>query len=318
MVSRLGNLNRRPIRVIIAGIVVVLALLPYGISSYAQHIMIVSFYYVTLVASWNLLAGYTGQFSLAHHTFAALGGYTSGLLIYHFEVPIYVGIVAAPIVSLAFGLLLGMLVLKMRAIYLAIATWAFSETIRILVSTNYKLTRGDAGLSVPPLFKTLEPLPYYYLFLGLMIILLLLMYAVVNMPIGSFMWAIKDDELAASTMGVDTVKWKLFVFSFTSCIAGTIGVFFGHYIALLSPITMKFQEMGKIVIMAIIGGLGSFIGPVIGAPGIQILFEYARDYGQWRMVVFALVVIILMRVERNGVISLAQRAYRALRPSMAK
>jgi branched-chain amino acid transport system permease protein len=311
----LGDLNRRPNQLIAAGVVAVLLVLPFWLNSYAQHIMIVTFYYIVLVQSWNLLAGYTGQFSLAHHTFAALGGYTSGLLMWHFDVPMYVGIIAAPIVTLALGLLLGVIVLRMRTIYLAVATWAFAETIRILFTANFRLTRGDAGLNVTPLFGTLDPFPYYYLFLGLMIFFLLLMYAVVNMPIGSFLRAMKDDDLAASTMGINIVKWKLFVFSFTALIAGTIGVFFGHYIALLSPVTMRFEEMAKIIIMAVVGGLGTFLGPLVGASSVEFLFEYAREYGQGRMVFFALVVIFLMRVDRNGVISLIQRGYRALRPS---
>ncbi len=314
-----GNLNRRPIQAILAVILVVLVVLPFGLNDYTQHIMIVSFYYIVMVASWNLLAGYTGQFSLAHHTFAAIGGYTSGLLIYHFEVPMWLGILAAPFVSLAFGLLLGVIVLRMSSIYLAVATWAFAEVIRIMVSANFKLTRGDAGLNVPPLLGTLNPFPYYYLFLGLMLFFLLLMYVVINMPIGSFMQAIKDDSLAASAMGINTTRWRLFVFSFTSVIAGTIGVFYGHYIALLSPVTMRFEEMAKLVIMAVVGGLGTtFMGPIVGATSIEFLFEYAREYGQWRMVIFAIIVIALMRVERNGIISLAQRAYHVIRPSEVK
>ncbi len=314
----LGNLNQRPVQAILAVIVVILLVLPFGLNSYTQHVMIVTFYYIVLASSWNLLAGYTGQFSLAHHTFAAIGGYTSGLLIYHFEVPMWFGILLAPFVSLAFGLLLGVIVLRMSSIYLAVATWAFAEVIRILVSANFKLTRGDAGLSVPPLLGTLDPFPYYYLFLGLMIFFLLLMYAVINMPVGAFMQAIKDDDLAAKAMGINTVRWKLFVFSFTAFIAGTIGVFFGHYIALLSPVTMRFEEMAKIIIMAVVGGLGSFLGPIIGATSVEFLFEYAREFGQWRMVVFSIIVIALMRIERNGVISLAQKAYRTIRPSEVK
>lgn len=308
-----GNLNRRPVQITLIIIITILLLLPFQINTYAQHVMVVTFYYITLVQSWNLLAGYTGQFSLAHHTFASIGGYTSGLLIYHFDVPMWMGILAAPFVSLAFGLLLGVIVLRMRAIYLAVATWAFAEMLRILISANFRLTRGDAGLNVPPLFGSLDPFPYYYLFLGLMLFFLLLMYLVINMPIGKFMRAIKDDELAAKAMGIDTVKWRLFVFSFTSVIAGTIGVFFGHYIALLSPVTMRFEEMAKIIIMAVIGGLGSFMGPIIGSSTVQLLFEYAREYGQWRMVFFAIIVIVLMRIDRDGLTGLGARAYRAIR-----
>lgn len=314
MTPFLGHLNQRPIQILVGIIVLFLMVLPFGLNDYTQHIMIVTFYYVTLVQSWNLLAGYTGQFSLAHHTFAAIGGYTSGLLIWHFEVPMLVGILAAPLVSLALGLLLGAIVLRMNAIYLAVATWAFAEVLRILVSANFRLTRGDAGLSVPPLFGTLNPLPYYYLFLGLMLFFLLVMYIVVNMPVGSFMRAIKDDELAAKAMGINTVRWRLFVFSLTSVIAGTIGVFFAHYVALLSPVTMRFEEMAKVIIMAVIGGMGTFLGPIVGSSAVEFLFEYAREYGQLRMVFFAVIVIALMRVDRDGIVSLVRRGYRALRP----
>jgi len=193
MQKYLGSLNRRPIQIIIALIIIFLLFLPWRLNDYTQHVMVVTFYYVILVQSWNLLAGYTGQFSLAHHTFASMGGYTSGLLMWHFDAPMWLGIMAAPFVCLIFGLLLGVIVLRMSAIYLAVATWAFAEVIRILVSANFRLTRGDAGLSVTPLFGTLDPLPYYYLFLGLMLFFLLVMYIVVNMPIGAFMRAIKDD-----------------------------------------------------------------------------------------------------------------------------
>ncbi len=291
-------------------VIILLAIAPIGLRGYQLHILIVSFYYVVLVSSWNLLAGYTGQFSLAHHSFATIGGYASGLLIFHFGTPIWLSMLAAPILTLLLGLILGVLVLRMRTIYLAIATWAFGETFRITISANYTLTRGDAGLSVPSLFGLSDLRPYYYLFLVLMILALLFMRWLVLSPVGSFMRAIKDDELAAKAMGVNTIRWKLFIFSITSCIAGTIGVFYAHYIALLSPVTMKFTEMGKIVIMATIGGLGSFIGPIIGAPLVQILFEWTRTYGEWRMVVFALIVIILMRVERRGVVGLIQRLSR--------
>lgn len=294
-------------------IVILLAFGPFALGSYQLHIMIVSFYYVVLVSSWNLLAGYTGQFSLAHHAFATIGGYSSGLLIYHFDTPIWLSILAAPIVTFLLGLFLGLLVLRMRTIYLAIATWAFGEVFRVTISANYVWTRGDAGLSVPSLFGLADLRPYYYLFLVLMILALIFMRWLVLSPVGSFMRAIKDDELAAQAMGVNTVRWKLFIFSITSCIAGTIGVFYAHYIALISPVTMRFTEMGKIVIMATIGGLGSFIGPIIGAPLVQNLFEWTREYGEWRMVVFALIVIVIMRVERGGVVSLVQRLWGVIR-----
>lgn len=291
----------------------ILLLLPGLLSSYALHVLIIAFYYITLAASWNLLVGYMGQFSLAHHAFAAIGGYASGLLIYHFHVPIYIGFVVAIVGNLFLGYLLGILVMKMRAIYLAIATWAFAETIRLLITAGYQITRGDSGLHVPPLFGTLDPRPYFYVFFAVAVISLIIMYAVVHSPIGFFMRAIKDDELAAATMGVNTVRWKLFVFSLSSCLAGIAGFFYAHYVGIVSPVTMEFGEMGKIVIMVMFGGLASFIGPIIGAPVIEFLLEYLRGFGEWRIAVFALLVIVIMRVHPGGAASLIRRMYLTLK-----
>src|SRR5262245_63873078 len=108
--------------------------LPYLVSEFTAHLLAISAYYVILAASWNMLAGFTGQFSLAQHGFAALGAYTSGLLVYHLQTPLWVSIPAGIIATALGGLLLGLLVLKMRAIYLSIATWAFAETLRITLS----------------------------------------------------------------------------------------------------------------------------------------------------------------------------------------
>jgi branched-chain amino acid transport system permease protein len=302
------TLGKSTIRNIILLAIVVLgvALAPLGLSDYWKHVMIVGMYYVIMAASWNLLAGYTGQFSLAHQTFAALGGYASGLMIYHLDVPISVGFIAAILTTSLTGFLLGVLVLRMRGIYLAVATWAFSESCRLTIAAAYKFTRGEQGLHLPALFDSLSPIRYYYLFLGLTVVLLLLMYLVIKSPIGSFIRAIKNDELAASAMGVDTVKWKLFIMTFASTIAGIAGFFYAHYIVILSPVILSFNEIGKIVIMVVFGGLGTFAGPLIGAPAIVIISELTRDYGAWNMVFYSLAVIVIIRMYREGLVKLIQ------------
>lgn len=285
---------------------------PLFLNDYWQHIMIVCMYYIILAASWNLLAGYTGQFSLAHQTFAGLGGYASGLMIYHLKVSIGIGFIAAVVVTAGTGFLLGLLVLKMRGIYLAVATWAFSESMRLSIAALYKFTRGEQGLAVPSLFDSLSPIRYYYLFFVLMVVLLLIMYLVLRSPIGSFIRAIRDDELAAKAMGVDTVKWKLFIMTFASTIAGIAGFFYAHYIVILSPVILSFNEIGKIVIMVVFGGLGNFAGPLIGAPAIVIITELTRDFGAWNMVFYSLVVIVIMRLYREGLVELFRKGIQKL------
>ncbi len=289
-----------------------LAWLPWVVSEYHAHVLATSFYYVILALGWNLLAGYTGQFSLAHHTFAGIGGYTSALLVHYAGVPILVGIAAGVALAAAVGYGLGTLCLRMRAIYLALATWAFAESVRLLITVEYQITRGDLGLRTPLLFGTPRPTPYYYLFLGLALAALLLAWEIVHSRIGAYMRAIRDDEEAAAAMGVDTFKWKRFVFAVSAVFAAAAGGFQGHYVGLLSPTPMKFNEMAMVVIMVIVGGLRTFPGPVLGAVFIEGLSELLRAWGEVRMVLFALLVIGVARAYPSGLAGLCRAVGRRL------
>ncbi|MET0852637.1 MAG: branched-chain amino acid ABC transporter permease [Candidatus Rokuibacteriota bacterium] len=278
-----------------AGAYVALAWLPWALSEYHTHVATIALYYVILATGWNLLAGYTGQFSLAHHTFAGIGGYTSALLVKHTGLPILVGIVAGSVVAAAIGYGLGTLCLRMRAIYLALATWAFAESVRLLITVEYQITRGDLGLATPLLFDTPRPTPYFYLFLGLALAALLAALGIMRSRIGVYLRAIRDDEEAAAVMGVDTLRWKRFAFAVSAVFAAVAGGFQAHYVGLLSPAPMKFNEMAMVVIMVIVGGLRTMPGPVIGAVFIEVLSELLRAWGEVRMVVFALLVIAVAR-----------------------
>lgn len=272
-----------------------LAVLPFFVGEFIVHILAIAGYYAILAASWNLLAGFTGQFSLAQHAFAALGAYTSGLLIYHLKTPIWVSVPLGVIMAGACGYLLGRLVLKMRAIYLSIATWAFAETFRILLTAAYDFTRGDLGLSVPSLYGHVRPLAYYYTFVGTAFLCMLLIHVILRSPVGFYMRAIKDDQLRAASLGVDTTRVKLFAFTVSSAMAGLAGVLYAHYVLTLTPSIVDFSEMAKIIVMAAIGGIGSFVGPILAAPPVHFLNSYLTSWGEWSMVIFGGVVIVLMR-----------------------
>ena len=305
---------RRP--ALVAGVsAVALALTPTLAGDFTLHMLTTSFYYTILAASWNLLAGFTGQFSLAHQAFAAIGAYTSGLLIRYFAVPIWLGIGSGTVLAALLGYALGRMVLSMRAIYLAIATWAFAETIHILLAAAYPITRGELGLDVPPLFRNLDPLAYYYLFAVLAFASVLAMYAMVRSPLGQFMRAIKDDELRAESLGVDTTRVKILVFTVSSAFAGLAGAFYAHYVVVLSPQLADFNEMAKLIIMVVLGGLGSVAGPIIGATPVQVLITWLQKYGEWDMVIFAVVVIVLMRTHAGGLNAFAAALAARLRPA---
>ncbi len=319
--------SRHTLVIQLAVLLAVGVLVPLVFRSYFVHVYTIGFYYVILALSWNLLAGYTGQFALATHAFASIGGYASALLVIHASVPLVLGVLGGTVFAGLIGYGLGMLTLNMRKIYLALATWAFAESYRLFITSEYKFTRGDLGLNTPVFFDTAEPLPYYFLLLVVVLLLIWLVYEVLRSRIGFYLRAIRDDEEAAQAMGINTVRWKLFAFTFTSMLAGMAGAFYGHYIGLLSPAVVRFNEMALIIIMVCTGGMRSFWGPVIGAMFIQIFSEllrvnasyfqgfseFVRDLAENRMVIFAVLVIVLMRFYREGLNGLFQTLWPYIR-----
>jgi len=284
-----------------------LCALPLATGEFVLHVLTISAYYVILAVSWNLLAGFTGQFSLAQHAFAAIGAYGSGLLIYHLQTPLVLSIPCGVLAAALAGYVLGRLVLRMRAIYLAIATWAFAETLRIVLTAAYDFTRGDLGLSVPSLYGNVRSSAYYYTFVGAAALCVLLVHVILKSPVGYFMRAIRDDQMRAASLGVDATRVKLFAFTVSSAMAGLAGVLYAHYVLTLTPQIVDFSEMAKVIIMVVIGGLGSFAGPILAAAPINFLSTYLQSFGEWSMVLFAAVVIVVMRSYPSGLSGLLGR-----------
>jgi branched-chain amino acid transport system permease protein len=291
-----------------------LALVPLITGDFVLHVLTIGTYYVILAVSWNLLAGFTGQFSLAQHAFAAVGAYTSGLLIYHLKTPLIVSLPAGVLAAALGGYLLGRLVLRMRTIYLSIATWAFAETYRIVLTAAYDFTRGDLGLSVPSLYGNVRPTAYYYTFLAAAALCILVTHVILHSPIGYFMRAVKDDQMRAQSLGVDTTRVKLFTFTLSSAMAGLAGVLYAHYVLTLTPAMVDFSEMARIIIIVVIGGIGHFIGPILAAPPINFLSTYLQAFGEWSLVLFAAVVIVVMRSYPAGLAGLLENQFRRWRP----
>jgi branched-chain amino acid transport system permease protein len=290
-----------------------LALVPLLAGEFVLHVLNIGAFYVILAISWNMLAGFTGQFSLAQHAFAAIGAYASGLLIYHLNAPLALSIPTGILAAALAGYLLGRLVLRMRTIYLSIATWAFAETYRIILTAAYDFTRGDLGLSVPSLYGHVRPVTYYYTFVIIAALCLLLTHVVLRSPVGYFMRAVKDDEMRARSLGVDTTLVKLFAFTLSSAMAGVAGVLYAHYVLTLTPAIVDFSEMARIIIIVVIGGLGYFIGPVLAAPPINFLSTYLQAFGEWSLVLFAAVVIVVMRSYPAGLAGLMESHLRRWR-----
>ena len=281
----------------------IVALLPLWVTSpYWRGLFVVSMYFALLAIAWNLLAGYTGQFSLAPTAFAMIGAYTTGLLAYHYGLSALVGIPAAILVSAAIGMGLGRVVFRLRGPYLALTTLSFAEILRHVVRNAHEITRGEFGLRVPALFDS--HLAYYYVFLGLILLVQAGLYLMLRSPAGLYLQAIRDDETAAASRGVNVIFWKTTAFAISGAVCGIAGALYVHFAEIASPQIGHIFETGLVLASAVIGGMGTMIGPLIGAFLVEITSEQFRAFGLNHMLFFAFMVIVVVRMFREGLWSL--------------
>jgi branched-chain amino acid transport system permease protein len=273
------------------------------LNSYWMHVAIIAMFYGILAGSWTLLAGYAGLFSLGHMAFASVGGYTSALLVQWSGVPIPLGMAAGVAVCCLLGGLIGWVCLRMSGPYLAIFTLGFSEIVRITFSTEDQVTAGMAGLHTEPLFHTTSRLPYFYTAAVLLACSLAIMGAIVHSRWGLFLRAIREDEQAASASGVRVARFRILAFAIASGFAGLAGGFYAHYIGVLTPSLGSLDLMAVVVVMTVIGGMERLPTAVGGAFGVELLQELLRAYGQWRLVLFGIILLFTMRFARNGLLT---------------
>jgi branched-chain amino acid transport system permease protein len=273
------------------------------LNAYWMHVAIIAMYYAILASSWSLLAGYVGLFSLSHVAFASIGGYTSGLLTQWLRISVPLGMLAGVVICCVVGGAIGWVCLRMSGPYLAIFTLGFSEIVRITIATEDDVTAGMAGLHTEPLFVSASRLPYFYTAFALLAVSLLVMGLLVRSRWGLFLRAIREDEQAAGASGVAVARCRILAFAIASGFAGLAGGFYAHYIGIMTPSVGDLDEMAKLVVMTVIGGMERLPTAVGGAFVVQFLLEWLREYGQWRLPVFGIVLLLTMRLARNGLLT---------------
>ena len=283
-----------------------IALLPVIVSDpYWLGVLVVSMYFALISSGWNLLAGYAGQFSLAPATFAMIGAYTTGLLCHYLGVSPWLGIAAAVLSSAFIGMILGLVVLRLSGPYLALTTLSFAEIARLVIANSYDFTRGDLGLGVPGLFP--GRVAHYYLVLAALAAVVVGLMLLLQAPAGLYLQAIRDDEVAAASRGVDVVFWKTVAFTLSTAVAGLAGALYAHFSELISPELGLLTQTGLVICMVVIGGMGTIIGPLVGAFLVYLLSEALREVGGVQLIVFATIVIVFARFFREGLAGLARR-----------
>jgi branched-chain amino acid transport system permease protein len=272
-------------------------------NQYWMHVAIIAMFYAILASSWSLLAGYAGLFSLGHMAFASIGGYTSALLVKWYAIPIPLGMAAGIAMCFVLGALIGWVCLRMSGPYLAIFTLGFAEIVRITFSTEDDITAGMAGLHTEPLFDSATRLPYFYAAFVLLVLSLAVMGILVRSRWGLFLRAIREDEQAAAASGVAVPWFRILIFAIASAFAGLAGGFYAHYIGVLTPSLGGLDLMAVLVVMTVIGGMERLPTAVGGAFAVEFLLEYLRDFGQWRLPLFGVILLLTMRFARNGLLT---------------
>ena len=259
------------------------------IGAYNYQILVLIGVNIILAVSLNLINGFTGQFSIGHAGFYAVGAYTSAALVRYAGPPVRVlisslptvaqdavlllmGLLGAALVAGLAGLAVGIPSLRLRGDYLAIVTLGFGEIIRVLI-LNIDAIGGARGFSGIP---QLSNFFWVYLFV---LITIATVHNLVDSSYGRAFVAIRDDEIAAEAMGVDTTRFKVLSFMISSMFAGIAGGLFGHFTMYLHPNSFTFVASFYVIIMIVIGGLGSIEGAVLGAVVFTVVLEMFRGFG---------------------------------------
>ena len=282
------------------------------IGAYYYKIVILAGINVILAVSLNLINGITGQFSIGHAGFYAIGAYASASLVTYGEksirgmvdflprigqdaVLLLLGIAVAAIAAGIAGLAVGIPSLRLRGDYLAIVTLGFGEIIRVII-LNVDAIGGARGFSSIP---ALSDFFLFWVFLFVLITVTVIS-NLVNSSYGRAFISIRDDEVAAEAMGVDTTRFKVLSFVISSMFAGIGGSLFAHYTAYLNPNSFTFIASFTMIIMIVVGGLGSVHGSILGAVLITVTLEAFRSLSEYRLVGFSILLVLVMLYRPQG------------------
>lgn len=297
--------------------IVILVLPKIGLSSFIIRVFTMIALYSIYGLSLNLITGYTGQVSIGHAGFCAIGGYTSALLNVHFGVNFIVSAIVAMIVTGLCGFLLGMPTLRLSGTYLTIATLGFGEIVRMAALNWESLTGGSLGVSgiTRPVILGKELTTFngglYYLALVLLFLVSIVIYVIIRSKMGRALMAIRDDELAATLMGINVTRYKIASFVISAMMTGLGGAFYVHMVRFIDPNTFNFDISILIISIVILGGMGTMKGIYLGSALLISFPEVLRFASEYRFIVYGLILVLMMRFKPEGLLGgQSRRKYR--------
>ncbi len=298
-----GPISRVLAVVFVFGLAVFTQAIPGDIGNFVAYVVTTVALFVIAAVGLNLLVGYTGQISLGHAAFLALGAY-GHIILYTKGAPLLLTVLAGAGIAGLFGLVVGIPALRLKGPYLAIATLGFQVTVDQVLGRWDSLTGGRMGLGVPDpeLFGISVPVPRRYVLLCLAVAVIVIV-AVVNLSrsrVGRAFVAIRDNDIAAEAMGVSLVKYKTMAFALSAFLTGLAGALYAHLVDRMVPGTFDLRMSIELLVMVLIGGLGSVLGSVLGATLIVLLPHLFSSYQNYQTIIVGVILIAVLLFEPMG------------------
>ena len=268
---------------------------------YIVRIVILTSIFAILAASWDLLSGFTGQMNFGHALFFGVGAYSSALINLHAHIPPWGSVPLGAVVAVLAGLIVGIPCLRLKHTYLALTTLAFPIILTGIIFALPQYTGGEFGLSGMTRF-TNSLIGNYYLHVGTMLVLAVIMWKITDSNTGIIFHAIREDELAVKASGINTTRYKLLAFCLSGFFAGIAGGLYAHYMRIAGPSTLEVSMSFMVVIWAIFGGAATIYGPIGAVFILYPLLEFFRIWPEYRTMIFAAVVLVILLYMPEGLI----------------
>jgi len=293
-------------RLLIVGGLIVLALLlvPFWSTSAVMRTLIEFITFLALAQMWNMLAGYAGMVSVGQQAWIGLGGYALLVLADDLGINMFLAVFLGGIIVAIISVPTAALMLRLRAGYFAIGTWVMAEVFRLLVASSTVWLRGGSGrtlLAASQIERGLRENLTYWLAVVIGVGTIVLVYLLMRSRLGLGLTAIRDSEIAAASLGVDTWRVKMIVFIICAFITGVIGgLYYLNVLRITPDASFSVQWTAFMIFIVVIGGIGTIEGPIVGTVVFFIIREYLANFGAWSLILLGSAAIILMLVAPNG------------------
>ena len=302
---------------IAVGIVVAVLLPQFVTSSYYMHIMVLAMMYILLTQGLNLMVGYFGQLSLGHQAFLGLGGYASALLAIRLGWPVLLCMLIGGLFAALCSYLIGKVTFTSRGSYFVIITTAFAEIVRMIINNSTSITNGPMGLRdvpSPSLFGYMltTKTDHYYLGLVLAGIAVYTCYRIVNSRTGRAFLALREQEALANSVGISYSRYAMIAAVVGGFFAGIAGGYYAHYANFISTDVITFSYTVTMLLMIVIGGKGTILGPIFGALLFSFIPELLREYDDLRLPIYGVILMLSVLLMPKGILPMLYQVARKI------